>query len=84
MLLSCCADVLARPWDEREYGPNVDFREYSFLNHTDFPEDVRSAAIDVIVCQKGKGYCPEPDAPGTVDVNKVFMQEKLTSQQIQM
>jgi hypothetical protein len=28
------SDGLARELDEEEYGPNIDFREYSFLNNT--------------------------------------------------
>lgn len=28
------ADNLAQQLDEAEFGPNIDFREYSFLNNT--------------------------------------------------
>eukprot|EP00878_Enallax_costatus_P007175 GHUV01007519.1.p1 GENE.GHUV01007519.1~~GHUV01007519.1.p1 ORF type:complete len:671 (+),score=160.19 GHUV01007519.1:272-2284(+) len=75
---------LGRVWDEAEHGPQMDFREYTFSNHTDFPVDFKNSAINIIVCQKGKGYCPDADAPGTVDVNKVFLQENLMSEQIKM
>ena len=54
------------------------------MTQPDYPADFNHSAINVIVCQKGKGYCPEPDAPGTVDINKVFLQENLRSEQIQM
>lgn len=80
----CAADGLNRVWDETEHGPHIDFREYTFSNHTDFPDDFKNSAITVMVCQKGKGYCPEADAPGTVDVNKVFLQENLMSEHIKM
>lgn len=80
----CLADGLNRPWSEHEYGPHIDFREYTFMSHPDFSEDFNNSAINILVCQKGKGYCPEPDAPGTVDINKVFLQENLNSEQIKM
>lgn len=83
-LCAYTADGLTRHWDEHEYGPHLSFREHSFMNQTGVPEDFRSSAINVIVCQKGKGYCPEPDAPGTVDINKVFLQEHLKSEHIRM
>lgn len=28
------SDVLAKQLDEAEFGPNIEFREYSFLNNT--------------------------------------------------
>lgn len=80
----CCTDGLARKWDEAEFGPNLDYREYSFMNHSDFPHEIRESLVTVMVCQKDKGYCPEPLAPGTVDVSKVFLQENLASEQIKL
>jgi hypothetical protein len=77
-------DGLARKLDENEFGPNVDFREHSFLNNSGLSEVVKNSAVTVIVCQKGKGYCPEGDAPGTVDTNKIFLQENLDSQHIKL
>ncbi len=67
-----------------EYGPNIDFRESSFLSSKAIPAAVLASAARVMVCTKGKGYCPEPDAPGTVDGDKVFLQEGLKSEQIKM
>jgi uncharacterized protein CbrC (UPF0167 family) len=32
--LLCVTDVLAKELDVNEFGPNIDFREYSFLNNT--------------------------------------------------
>jgi hypothetical protein len=78
------ADGFSRHWDEIEFGPNLDYREHSFLNSTDLPHVIKESAVNVVVCSKGKGYCPEPDAPGTVDVNKIFLQENLLSEQIKM
>jgi hypothetical protein len=46
------------------------------------PEVLRHSAVNVKVCAKGKGYCPEGDAPGTVDVNTVFLQEGLPSDKV--
>ena len=49
------------------------------------PRMLRYSAVNVIVCQKGKGqYCPDGNAPGTVDVNKVFLQEGMLSDNIQL
>lgn len=48
------------------------------------PDAVRSSAVNVHVCAKGKGYCPHGDAPGTVDVNKVFLQENMLSNNISL
>eukprot|EP00882_Tetradesmus_deserticola_P016394 GHRQ01017508.1.p1 GENE.GHRQ01017508.1~~GHRQ01017508.1.p1 ORF type:complete len:452 (+),score=165.32 GHRQ01017508.1:1428-2783(+) len=74
--------AFSRRWDENEFGPHLDYREHSFLNSTDLPHEIKESAINVILCAKGKGYCPEPDAPGTVEVNKIFLQENLLSEQI--
>jgi hypothetical protein len=78
------ADGFSRHWDEKEFGPNLDYREHSFLNSTGLPHVIKESAVNVVVCAKGKGYCPEPDAPGTVDVNKIFLQENLLSEQIKL
>lgn len=48
------------------------------------PDAVRNSAVNVKVCAKGKGYCPHGDAPGTVDVDKVFLQEGMPSSNISM
>uniref|UniRef100_A0A383W3X9 Nucleotide-diphospho-sugar transferase domain-containing protein n=1 Tax=Tetradesmus obliquus TaxID=3088 RepID=A0A383W3X9_TETOB len=74
----------SRHWDENEFGPNLDYREASFLNSTGLPHVIKESAVNVVVCTKGKGYCPEPDAPGTVDGNKIFLQENLLSEQIKL
>jgi hypothetical protein len=78
------ADGFSRHWDENEFGPNLDYREHSFLNSSGLPHVIRESAVNVVVCTKGKGYCPEPDAPGTVDVDKIFLQENLLSEQIKL
>jgi hypothetical protein len=46
------------------------------------PDMMRHSSVNVQVCAKGKGYCPEGDAPGTVDVDKVFLQEGMLSDNI--
>lgn len=46
------------------------------------PDMLRHSSVNVQLCAKGKGYCPEGDAPGTVDVNKVFLQENMLSDNI--
>jgi hypothetical protein len=46
------------------------------------PDMLRHSSVSVQVCAKGKGYCPEGDAPGTVDVDKVFLQEGMLSDNI--
>lgn len=48
------------------------------------PDMLRHSSVNVQVCAKGKGYCPEGDAPGTVDVNKVFLQEGMLSDNIEL
>lgn len=50
--------------DEKEFGPVIPFREYSFLDNPRVPKSVLDSEVKVLLCKDGSSDCPSsPKSP---------------------
>lgn len=74
---------LGRRKDESVYGPNVPFREYSFLQNPRMPAAVREREVVVEVCADAEAAgCADGSAPARVADGVVRLRGGLTDRQI--
>jgi arabinosyltransferase len=74
---------LGRRKDEATHGPNVPFREHSFLQNPRMPAHVRDSAVVVEVCPEGNNAaCADGSAPAGVSDGVVRLRAGLTDKQI--
>lgn len=45
---------------ESQFGPNIQFREYSFLENPRLPGEVSNSKVSVRQCKRGREGCPTP------------------------
>ncbi|XP_074283116.1 arabinosyltransferase XEG113-like [Silene latifolia] len=50
-------NVMKKNLPEREFGPHIDIREYSFLDNPALPQEVKESWLDVQLCQVGSKDC---------------------------
>ncbi|XP_043717764.1 arabinosyltransferase XEG113-like [Telopea speciosissima] len=73
-------NVMLKDLPEEEFGPRIDFREYSFLDNPLLPEQVKESWLDVHVCQEGSQGCHvtnETSQPGVLRFPKHSSEELL-------
>ncbi|XP_042502286.1 arabinosyltransferase XEG113-like, partial [Macadamia integrifolia] len=73
-------NVMLKDLPEEEFGPRIDFREYSFLDNPLLPEQVKESWLDVQLCQEGSQGCHvtnETSQPGVLRFPKHSSEELL-------
>ncbi|XP_074264597.1 arabinosyltransferase XEG113-like isoform X3 [Silene latifolia] len=50
-------NVMLKDMSEQEFGPNIDIKEYSFLDNPSLPKQVKESWLDVHLCQVGSKDC---------------------------
>nr|KJB25103.1 hypothetical protein B456_004G177500 [Gossypium raimondii] len=50
-------NVMLKDLPEEEFGPEINIREYSFLNNPLLPQQVKESWLDVQLCQEGTEDC---------------------------
>ncbi|GAB4857978.1 hypothetical protein Ancab_015882 [Ancistrocladus abbreviatus] len=50
-------NVMLKELPEEEFGPQIDIREYSFLDNPALPSEVKESWLDVQLCQGGSKDC---------------------------
>lgn len=70
----------ARSWPENEFGPDIKFREKSFMQNPRLPEERKKNKVIVEICTEPG--CNAGDAPAKVQDGKVKLAANLTSDQI--
>ncbi|MQL98019.1 hypothetical protein Taro_030727 [Colocasia esculenta] len=50
-------NVMLKDLAEEEYGPKIDFREYSFLDNPLLPQQVKESRLEVQLCEEGSEDC---------------------------
>ncbi|XP_068634406.1 arabinosyltransferase XEG113-like [Aristolochia californica] len=64
---------------EEEFGPNIGFREYSFLENTLLPEQVKASQLEVQLCDDKSLNCI---SNGTADNSGVVRLQKHSSEEV--
>ncbi|KHN03113.1 hypothetical protein glysoja_049543 [Glycine soja] len=59
-------NVMLKKLPEEEFGPQIDFREYSILDNPSLPSEVKKSWLDVQLCKEGTQDC---DASASNDTN---------------
>jgi hypothetical protein len=67
-----------------EFGPDIGFRESSFLQHEALPDIVRASVVHVLPCRRGEVGCASGDNPATLEFNRLFMERGMASDRIVM
>jgi len=67
-----------------EFGPDIGYRESSFLNHPGLPDIVRGSVVQVHSCRSGEVGCSAGDNPATVEFNRLSLHEHMDSNRILM
>ncbi|XP_020694442.1 arabinosyltransferase XEG113-like [Dendrobium catenatum] len=52
-------NVMLRDQPFEEFGPNIDFREYSFLQNPRLPKQVKESFLEVKLCKQQSSKCHE-------------------------
>ncbi|XP_078445651.1 arabinosyltransferase XEG113-like isoform X2 [Wolffia australiana] len=64
--------IMVSELSEDEFGPKIDFREYSFLENPLLPKEVISSRMEVEICDEGSKECNRAGRQGTSDkLNKI-------------
>lgn len=79
---------MSKDWPEAEYGPRIEWREFSFLNNSRAAA-LRESTLTVRVCADGKTppagtVCSDGSSPAAVVGKEVWVQPKLNEKQMQM
>jgi hypothetical protein len=74
----------APPPHRNEFGPDIGFRESSFLSHAALPDIVRASVVHVAPCKRGAVGCASGDNPATLEFNRLTLEEGLPSNKIVM
>jgi hypothetical protein len=74
----------APPTSREEFGPDIAYREHSFLNHSALPDVVRGSVVHVVSCRHGSVGCATGDNPATLEFNRLFVEERLDSDRLAM
>ncbi|KAJ6427880.1 hypothetical protein OIU84_023309 [Salix udensis] len=54
-------NTMLKEQPEEEFGPAINFREYSFLDNPSLPRHVKESWLDVQLCQEGAEDCGAPN-----------------------
>lgn len=81
---ACSYQGCSKHTHSNEFGPDIAYRESTFLNHSALPDTVRGSVVHVISCKKGAVGCASGDNPATLEFNRVFVQESLDSEKLAM
>lgn len=72
-------NVMLKDWPEEEYGPQINFREYSFFENPLMPRQVKESWLDVQLCQEGSQGCGVTNStslPGVLKFPRSSTEEK--------
>lgn len=75
---------LPRAPPRNEFGPDVGYRESSFLANPLLPDVVRSSVVHVSPCKPGTVGCSTGDNPATVEFNRLLVAENIDSDRMAM
>ncbi|KAG1355463.1 hypothetical protein COCNU_07G015750 [Cocos nucifera] len=50
-------NVMLKEFPEAEFGPRIDFREYSFLQNPLVPKEVKESLLEVQLCDDRSAKC---------------------------
>jgi len=64
---------------EDEFGPQVEWREYSFLQNPRTPARVNQSRLAVTVCEQGGAGCSDGSGPGTITEGQLRLAPGLDS-----
>ncbi|CAD6341781.1 unnamed protein product [Miscanthus lutarioriparius] len=53
--------VMLKDLPKEEFGPHIDFREYSFLENPSLPKEVKDSLLDVQLCDEHSSRCSAVD-----------------------
>ncbi|KAF9612856.1 hypothetical protein IFM89_004266 [Coptis chinensis] len=72
-------NVMLKGLPEEQFGPKIDFREYSFLNNPLLPKQVKESWLDVQLCQAGSdcNLSKETNQPGVLRFPKNSSEEEI-------
>lgn len=65
-----------------DWGPHIDYREYSFLQNPRLPKSVNDSRVTVYICKPDEADCAKGDAPAEVKDGVVRLAPQLTSGQV--
>jgi hypothetical protein len=74
----------ARQWPEAEFGPQLAYREHSFLLNPATPEAIKRSLVVVAPCEPGSPDCADGTQPATVETATVKLAKGLGSDHIKM
>jgi hypothetical protein len=74
----------AREWPEAEFGPQIHYREHSFLVNPATPEAVKRSLVVVAPCEAGSPGCADGTQPATVEKATLKLAKGLDSDRIKM
>lgn len=75
---------LGRDLPADTYGPNIEYKESTFLNNSKLPEATRTSRVTVEICAVGDAECSDGTAPAPVKGGKVRVQAGLLSEQLRV
>ncbi|CAJ1941993.1 unnamed protein product [Sphenostylis stenocarpa] len=59
-------NVMLKKLPEEEFGPQIDFREYSILDNPSMPSEIKKSWLDVQLCKEGTQDCDVSNDTTTV------------------
>ncbi|GIL83523.1 hypothetical protein Vretimale_10343 [Volvox reticuliferus] len=65
-----------------EFGPHLEYREYSFFNNPRMTKAVNDSRVTVVICNPGEADCSNGDAPAQVKNGVVRLAQYMNSDQI--
>eukprot|EP00803_Ostreobium_quekettii_P009210 evm.model.scf_772EXC.7 EVM.evm.TU.scf_772EXC.7 scf_772EXC:53561-60533(-) len=71
-----------RDFAEEDFGPSIDFREYSFLSNPRLPASVNASRIRVEGCDGSEDLCDDGSAQATIQNGAVRLRRNATDVQI--
>jgi hypothetical protein len=79
-----CAGAWARQWPEAEFGPQITYREHTFLINPATPDAVKRNQVVVGSCEAGNPGCADGTQPATVKNSTVLLAKGLDSDRIKL
>lgn len=74
----------ARQWPEAEFGPQITYREHSFLVNPATPEAVKRSLVVVEPCMGDDPKCTNGTKPAIIENSTVKLAKGLDSDRIRM
>lgn len=63
-------NVMLKALPEDEFGPGINFREYSFFENPLLPKEVKESWLDVQLCREGSPYCNVSNSTSSSEILK--------------